>query len=93
MRLSNKTLSLFLNLLTGSAWALVAIGALSALTRTWHIGIFHALVSAFLWALPGLFLVVLLEYIHRGLERNEELRRQGELLRRIYDSLERRERK
>ncbi|WP_292656582.1 hypothetical protein [Nitratifractor sp.] len=40
------------------------------------------------WLLPGLFGVVLMEYILAGFERNEEIRRQTRILEKIARKLE-----
>jgi hypothetical protein len=89
MRLPSKTLAFLLNLLMGSAWAFVMVGIASALFHNLQMGWLYALASALLWALPGLFSVVLLEYLLRGFERNEEIRKQTELLKEIAEKLER----
>jgi hypothetical protein len=87
MKLSEKYLTLLFNLLLGSAWAFVVVGALSALFHNGRIGWLYAFASAFLWALPGLFAVVVIEYLLRGFERNEEIRRQTALLEEIREEL------
>jgi hypothetical protein len=91
MRLSSKTLTLLLNLLMGSAWAFVVVGALSALLHNYSIGWLYAIASAFLWALPGIFGIVILEYLFRGFERYEEIRRQTKILEEIRDAARRSE--
>jgi len=87
MRLSSKTLAFLLNLLLGGSWALAFIGALNAILHHAVNGWLYAIASAIIWALPGLAGVVVLEYLLRGFERNEELRRQTRILQEILDEL------
>jgi ABC-type multidrug transport system fused ATPase/permease subunit len=89
MRLPSKTLAFLLNLLLGGAWAFVFIGALSALYHYHSFNWFYALASALIWSFPGLFVVVFLEYLLRGFERNEAIREQTRLLKEIREALER----
>jgi len=89
MKLSPKYLTLLLNLLLGSAWAFVVVGAAGALFHGIRLGWLYALASAFLWTLPGLLAVVILEYLLRGFERNEEIRRQTGILKEIREELHR----
>jgi len=87
MRLRSRTLSLLINFLLGVAWALAFIGALSAFFTYRSIGFIAVAVHLLIWATPGLFLVLFLEYLLAGFQRNEELRRQSRLLERILESV------
>jgi len=87
MRLSSKTLSFLLNFLLGSAWAFTIVGVVAALMHNASYGWLYALANALLWAIPGVFSLVILEYLLHGFERNEEMRRQTEILSEIRDRL------
>jgi len=50
-----------LSLLLGAAWALVIVGSTSFFLSLYHLGIFIALLGAFIGALLGLFFVVVFE--------------------------------
>ena len=45
-----------------------------------HVGIFYSIFASFLGAIPGLFLVLLIEYFLMRQEKLEELKKQTELL-------------
>jgi len=83
MRLKSRTLALLINFLLGAFWAFALLGALSALLRNLHGGVLYAIASMIVWVLPGLFGVVLMEYLLAGFERNEEIRRQTRILEKI----------
>jgi len=87
MRLSSKTLTVLLNILLGSSWALAFIGALNAILHHAVNGWLYAIASAMIWALPGLLGVVLLEYLFRAFDRYDELRKQTRLLEEILNEL------
>ena len=89
MRLKSRTLSFLINFLLGTAWALVLIGILSAIFTYAGFGILSVGIHALLWAIPGLFFVLLLEYILSGFQRNEELRRQSRLLEELLEATKR----
>ncbi|WP_457605322.1 hypothetical protein [Nitratifractor sp.] len=88
MNLKPRALAFLISFLLGAAWALTIVGALSALFAYRPLGVPAMLFHAFLWAVPGLVSVLLLEYILAGFRRNEELKRQSELLERILQKLE-----
>ncbi len=88
MRLKSRTLSLLISFLLGAFWAFALLGALSALLRNLHEGILYAVASMIVWVLPGLFGVVLMEYLLAGFERNDEIRRQTRLLEKIARHME-----
>ena len=87
MRLRESTLGVVVNFLLGVSWASVLVGAVYTFFSFLKIGFFTAVVMSFLGALPGLFLVVLLEYIIIGAERLDEEKRQTELLEDILHKL------
>ena len=88
MRLRESTLGVVVNFLLGVAWALVLVGAVYTFFSFLKIGFFTAVIMAFFGALPGLFLIALLEYLIIGAERLDESRKQTELLKKILSRLE-----
>lgn len=80
MRLQRSILGVLVNFLLGVAWAFVLIGALYTFSSFYPFGIFYALLMAFFGVLPGLFVVVLLEYLMVGMERLEEMKKQTKLI-------------
>ena len=85
MRLNRSKLGILVNFLLGVAWALVLIGVLYTFISYYRLSVIDALFMAFLGALPGLFIIVLLEYLILGIERLEEMKRQTQLLEKILD--------
>jgi len=83
MRLKKTTLSALMSFLLGAGWGLALIGALSSFFSFLHAGILIALLSAVLGALPGLLMVVFLEYLLLKNEILSELKRQSRLLEEI----------
>ncbi len=80
MRLSSPLLSFLINFLLGASWAFALIGASTLFFSFLSVGIFYALIGAFIGALPGLFLVLLIEYFLMREEKLQELRKQTKLL-------------
>jgi len=80
MKLSISSLSILINFLLGASWAFALIGASTLFFTLLQIGIFYALFGSFLGALPGLFLVLLIEYFLMRQEKLEELKKQTSLL-------------
>jgi len=74
MRLKGSFFATLVNMLLGVAWALTLIGAFYLFSTFFIGGLLGGLIMAFWGALPGLFLVVMLEYILIGIERLDELR-------------------
>lgn len=89
MRLRFRILSVLVNFLLGVAWAIALIGALSAILTYGSFSLTAAAIHALIWATPGLFLVLLVEYILAGFQRTEELRRQGRVLNELLETLKR----
>jgi len=88
MNLKKEKLSSMVSFLLGVSWAIAAVGALSAITEYRELGIVGAITSAFVWALPGLFLVASMEYMMSGFARLEEARKQTHLLEKILERLD-----
>lgn len=80
MRLTSPLLSLLINFLLGASWAFALVAASTLFFLFLEIGIFYALFAAFLGALPGLFMVLLMEYFLMREEKLNELRKQTKLL-------------
>jgi ABC-type uncharacterized transport system fused permease/ATPase subunit len=74
MRLSPKYLSLIINFLLGTAWAFVLIGAISSYLSVNHVGFIFAIASFVVGMVPGLLMVVLIEYIISGFNKHEEIK-------------------
>ncbi len=88
MRLNSKLLVLIINFFLGFFWAVSVIGAGWGLFSNFHIGLLYALSSMIIWAIPGVFGVLLIEVFLSTLERTEESKRQTKLLEKILQSLE-----
>lgn len=87
MRLSSPLLSLLINFLLGASWAFALLGAAVIFFLFLQIGIFYSLFGAFLGALPGLFMVLLIEYFLMREEKLTELRKQTKLLEELVAKL------
>ena len=83
MRLKKNTLSALMSFLLGAGWGVAVIGALSMFLSFWHAGFVIALLSAILGSLPGLLMVVFLEYLLLKNEILHEMKRQTRLLEEI----------
>jgi hypothetical protein len=80
MRLSSPLLSLLINFLLGASWAFALIGASTLFFSFISIGLIYAIFGSFLGSLPGLFMVLLIEYFLMREEKLQELRKQTKLL-------------
>lgn len=80
MRLSSPLLSLLINFLLGASWAFALLGAATLFFLFLHISLFYSLFGSFLGALPGLFMVLLIEYFLMRQEKLNELKKQTKLL-------------
>ncbi|NOZ90924.1 MAG: hypothetical protein GXO60_06540 [Epsilonproteobacteria bacterium] len=80
MRLSSPLLSLLINFLLGASWAFALVGASTLFFSFLHIGIFYSIFGSFIGALPGLFMVLLIEYFLMRQEKLDELKKQTKLL-------------
>ena len=83
MKLRRSILGILVNFLLGVAWAFVLIGAFYTFFSFYRIGLLDAVLMTFLGVLPGLFFVVVLEYVIVGLERLEESQKQTQLLEKL----------
>jgi uncharacterized RDD family membrane protein YckC len=71
--------------LLGAGWGIALVGAVSFFFSFLYSGFFFALLSAVLGALPGLVLVVFLEYFVLKSDMLDEMRRQTRLLEKISE--------
>jgi len=67
----------------GAAWALVIVGSTSFFLSLYHLGIFIALLGAFIGALLGLFFVVVFEIAQIQVDKLKELKKQTTLLEKL----------
>jgi chromate transport protein ChrA len=65
---------LIINFLLGTAWAFVLIGAISSYLSVNHVGFIFAIASFVVGMVPGLLMVVLIEYIISGFNKHEEIK-------------------
>ena len=77
-----------LSLLQGAAWALAIVGSTSFFLSLYHLGIFLALIGAFVGALLGLFFVVLFEIAQIQVDKLKELKKQTLLLEKLAQQSE-----
>jgi len=80
MRLSSPILSILINILLGASWAFALLGAFTLFFLFLHLGFFYSFFGSFLGAMPGLFMVLLIEYFLMREEKLNELKKQTELL-------------
>jgi hypothetical protein len=80
MRLKRSTLSALVSFLLGAGWGIALIGALSMFFSFLSVNFFIALLSAILGAIPGLLMVVFLEYFLLKSEMVSQLKHQTRLL-------------
>ncbi len=80
MHLKRSSLSLLVSFLIGTGWGIALIGALSLFFSFLHTHFLFALLAAIFGALPGLLLVVFLEYLLLKSEMLAEMKRQTHLL-------------
>ncbi|SFV65753.1 hypothetical protein MNB_SV-12-246 [hydrothermal vent metagenome] len=85
MRLPSPLLSLLINFLLGASWAFALIGASTLFFSLLGIGIIYAIFGSFLGSLPGLFMVLLIEYFLMREEKLRELRKQTKLLEELIE--------
>ena len=80
MRLKDNLISALINILLGVAWASVFVSAASAFFTHYKQSILYAIANSIIWMIPGLFAILILEYILSGFARLEEARKQTKLL-------------
>ena len=91
MRLKDSFLAALINILLGVAWAFALIGALSSFITHYSSGIFYGIASAIVWMIPGLFAVLVLEYLLSGFARLEEAQKHTRLLEELVKQKKREE--
>jgi len=72
----------------GAAWALVLLGALSAFLSFVKTNLLFALLSAFMGAMPGLLIVLFLEYLMLKSEKLAEMKKQTLVIQKIAKKIE-----
>ena len=72
----------------GAAWAVVLIGALGAFLSFFKTNLFFAFLSGFLGAMPGLLIVLFLEYLMLKSEKLAEMKEQTKLMQDIVKKLQ-----
>jgi len=80
MKLSSPLLSFLVNFLLGASWAFALMGATILFYLFINVGILYGLLAALIGAIPGLFLVLLIEYVFMKQEALEELKKQTKYL-------------
>jgi len=83
MHLKRSTLSLLISFLIGTGWGIALIGALSMFFSFLPSHFLFALLAAVFGAVPGLLLVVFLEYLLLKSEILAQLKKQTHLLEKI----------
>lgn len=73
----------------GVAWAVVAAGAVYGFVSGQQIGLFYAVTFSFFGLLPGLLLVVLLEFFYLKIEEYVETKKQTQILSEILEGMNR----
>jgi len=80
MKLPSALLSFLVNFLLGASWAFAFAGATIFFFIFLEIDVFYAILASFLGSLPGLFLVLFIEYFLIRQENLNELKKQTKLL-------------
>ena len=80
MKLSSPLLSFLVNFLLGASWAFAFVGATILFYLFINVGILYGLFSALIGMIPGLFFVLLIEYVFMRQESLDELKKQTKLL-------------
>ncbi len=83
MRIKRSKLGSLVNFLLGASWALVFISVIFTFLSYFQFNIIDAILMSFFASLPGIFLVVMLEYIIVGQEKLDEMKMQTKLLQEI----------
>ena len=86
-RLTSGTLSKLTSFMLGAAWALILIGAISAFTSFVKINFFTALLFAVIGAMPGLLIVLFLEYLILRSKTLAQMQLQTEFLAKILEKM------
>jgi hypothetical protein len=83
MRLKRSSLSALTSFLLGAGWGIALMGALGMFFSFVSISFFLALLSAVFGAIPGLLMVVFLEYLLLKSEMLAQMKHQTRLLEKI----------
>ena len=71
----------------GVAWAVAAVGAAYGFMTGNQFSLYYATIFSFLGILPGLFLVVILEFFYMKLDSFVEMRKQTDILNDILQGI------
>ena len=85
MRIIRSRLNTLVNFLLGASWALVFISVAFTFLTYLPFSIIDAILMGFFAALPGLLLVVLLEYVMTGEAKLDEMKKQTALLEKLLE--------
>jgi len=88
LRLNPDMLTRLSSLLLGAAWALVLVGAVSSFLSLLSTHFLIALFAGMVGMLPGLLLVLLLEYLLLQSQKLDEMRRQTVVLKKMLKCCE-----
>lgn len=80
MKLSTPLLSFLVNFLLGASWAFVFLGATTLFYLFLNVGFMYAFFGALVGTIPGLFIVLLIEYFFMNQEKLDELKKHTKLL-------------
>jgi ABC-type lipoprotein release transport system permease subunit len=83
MRLKPPSLSALVSFLLGAGWGLAVIGALSSFFAFVHASLFLGFLGMIFGAIPGLLLVVAMEYLLLKSDVHAQLKHQTRLLEQI----------
>jgi len=80
MKLSSPLLSFLVNFLLGASWAFAFLGATTLFYIFLNISIVYAFFGGLIGLIPGLFIVLLIEYVFMKQELLNEAKKQTKLL-------------
>jgi hypothetical protein len=85
MRLNNILTGFVLNFFLGVAWAAVLIGIIVSFFTYYDESIVFAILACFIGALPGLFVVLIMEHVVTTKEKLQELQKQTKMSEYFYE--------
>jgi len=88
MRLNPPALSSLVSFLLGAGWGIALIGALVAFFAFLKVGLLFAFLAAILATIPGLLIVVFLEYMLLKSDILSQMKQQTKFLEEIRDRTE-----
>ncbi len=91
MHLKPKYINALINIFIGVAWAIALIGFIKGFVTSYGSNFFVKLIDGFIFSIPGLFLLLLIEFIYAKFILLEETRKQREILKEILKSLQEKE--